>query len=77
MYATLCGLRVGCWRDALAGCLSSLVSYIGENISDLGEKFSGPEILVHVSSWLKIFGNTGINLEGSVNTRREALVTHS
>jgi hypothetical protein len=57
--------------------LRSVVSYIGENISDLGEEFSGPEILVHVSLWLRIFGNKGISWEGSVNTRCEALVTHS
>jgi hypothetical protein len=57
--------------------LSSVVSYIGENISDLGEKFSGPEILAHVSLWLRIFENTRISLEGSVNTRSEALVTYS
>lgn len=62
-----------CWRDALAGCLSSVVLCI----SDLGEKFSGPEILEHVRLWLRIFGNTRISWEDSVNTRCEALVTHS
>ena len=62
-----------CWRDALAGCLGSVVSYI----SDLGEKFCGPEILEHVSLWLRIFGNTRISWEGSVNVRCEALLTHS
>ena len=41
--------------------VNSLVSYIGKNIPDLGEKFSGPEILVHVSLWLIIFGNTKIS----------------
>ena len=66
-----------CWRDALASCLNSVVSYIGENISDLGEKFSDPEILVHVSVWLRIFGNARISWYGSVNTRSKSLVTHS
>jgi hypothetical protein len=38
----------------------SVVPYIGEYIPDLGGKFSGSEILVHVSLRLRIFGNTRI-----------------
>jgi len=53
-----------CWRETVTGCLSSFVSYIGENICDLGGKFSGPEILAHLSLWLRIFGNTRISGEG-------------